>query len=109
MKIPWTDFGIILTCATNNCRLLTSQINVHVAAMSEAMYTLEARLYRISFFGMNTSILSAEPLINNFFYRYCNQMGATVLIGCNLFEYGAQYPIDVVQRCRHSIATKQRV
>ena len=43
------------------------------------------------------SIPNAEPVIDNFIRRYCDQMGATVPIDRNLFDYGARYPTDVVQ------------
>ena len=97
-----TEFGITLTSATNSCTLSTSQVNIPVAAMSEALYTVGARLCRISFFEMKMSIPSAEPVIDNFIRRYRDQMGATVPTGRNLFDYGTRYPIDVVQLFKFS-------
>ena len=35
-----TSFGITLICASNSCTLPTSQVNVRVSAMSEALYNL---------------------------------------------------------------------
>lgn len=97
-----TDFGITLACATNGCMLSTSQVNVPVVAMSEALCTLGACLCRVSLFGMRISIPSAEPVIDNFIRRYRDQMGATVPTGRNVFDYGARYPTDVVQLFRFS-------
>lgn len=42
------EFSITLTCVTDSCTLSTNQ----VAAMSEVLYTLGARLCKVSFFGM---------------------------------------------------------
>ena len=91
-----TEAGITLTCATSSCTLSTSQVNIPVAAMSEALFTLGARLCRVSFFGMKWSIPSAEPVIDNFIRRYRMQMGAELPIGRNQFDYGARFPTNAV-------------
>lgn len=97
-----TSFGITLTCASNNCTLSMSQVNVLVSAMFEALYSLGSRLCRVSFFGMKWSIPYAEPAIDTFIQRYRAQMGFLVPTGWNVFNYGAQYFTDVVHLFRLS-------
>lgn len=91
-----TDFGLTLTCAPDSLTLSRSQVNVPVLAMSEALYSLGARLCRVSFFGMKWSIPSAEPVIDRFIQRYRDQMGSAVLTGRNLFDYRIRFPTDGV-------------
>ena len=59
-----TNFTLI--CVSNSYMLSTSHVNIHVSAISEALYSLGARLCRVLFFGMKWSILYAEPAIDTF-------------------------------------------
>ena len=70
--------------------------------MAEALYTLGARLCKVSLFGMKMSIPSVEPVIDNFIRKYHDQLGATVPTDRNLFDYGARYPTNVVQLFKFS-------
>ena len=65
MDTARTDFGITLTYSTNKCTVLTSQVKVIVLIMSEALFTLGARLCKISFFEMKWSISSAKSTISS--------------------------------------------
>ena len=46
------QLGLTLTCINDNHTLSCNQINVSVSAMSQALHALEARICRVSFFGM---------------------------------------------------------
>jgi hypothetical protein len=87
-----TRFKWTLTCSSDSLTLSTNQVNVPVPTM----YTLGARLCRVSFFGMKMFIPSAELVIDNFICRYRDYMRATVSTGRNLFKYGARYSTDAV-------------
>lgn len=65
-----TGFGLTLTCASDSLTLSTSQVNVPVSSMSEALYSLGARLCRVAFCGMKWSITSVEAVIDRFIERY---------------------------------------
>lgn len=65
MDTARTDFGITLTYSTNKCTVLTSQVKVIVLIMSEALFTLGARLCKISFFEMKWSISSTKSTISS--------------------------------------------
>lgn len=59
--------------------------------MSEALYSLGARLCRVSFFGMKWSIPSAEPAIDRFIQHYRDAMGLEIPHQCNIFDYGFRF------------------
>jgi hypothetical protein len=84
--------------------------------MSEALYILGARLYRVLFLGIKWSIPSADPPIDQLIRRYRVQMRSFVqlirryrvqmrsfvLSGKNLFDSIAQYTTDAVQLFKFS-------
>lgn len=86
----WMGFGLTLTCAADSLTLSTSHVNVPVPAMYKALYTLIARICRVSFFGMKWFIPGVEPAINSFIERYHAQMDSSVPTGRNMFDYGAR-------------------
>ena len=96
------DFSLTLTCACDSKTLSRSQVNVPISAMSQALYSLGARLCRVSFYGMKWYISSAEPAIDAFIRRYREEMSTEVPIGRNLFNYGARFPTEGVRLFRFS-------
>ena len=98
------DFGLTLTCSTDSSTLSRNQVNVSVAAMSQALYSLGARICRISFFGMKWQIPDVEPVLDRFIARYRAEMGSSVPMQKNLFDYGARLPSDGLQFFRFSDA-----
>jgi len=54
------SFGLTLTCVIDNSTLSRNQINVFVSAMSQALYSLEVQIYRVSFNGMKWEFLKIE-------------------------------------------------
>lgn len=88
------QFGLILTCSSDSSALSENQVNVPISAMSDALYSLGARLCRVSFFGMKWKIPRAEPMLDRFIQRYRVEMGSSVPVQKNLFDYGVQIPTD---------------
>lgn len=95
-------FGLTLTCSTDSSTLSRNQVNVPVASMSQALYSLGARVCRVSFFGMKWQISVAEALLDRFIARYRVEMGSSVPVQKNLFDYGARLPTDGILLLRFS-------
>lgn len=87
-------FGLTLTCSTDSSTLSRNQVNVSVSAMSQALGCLGARVCRVSFFGMKWRITEVEPVLDRFIQRYRVEMGSSVPLQKNLFDYGARFPSD---------------
>ncbi len=88
------DFGLTLTCSSDSSTLSRNQVNVSVSAMSQALYSLGARICRVSFFGMKWQIPVVEPILDGFIERYRTEMGSSVPMQKNLFDYGVTVPSD---------------
>ncbi len=71
-------FGMTLTCSSNSLTLSRNQVNVPIAAMSDALHSLGATVCQVSFFGMKWEIPDAEPMIDRFIQRYHAEMGFSV-------------------------------
>ncbi len=95
-------FGMTLTCSSDSLTLSRNQVNVPIAAMSDALHSLGARVCRVSFFGMKWEIPDAEPMIDGFIQRYRGQMGSSVLTQKNMFDYGVQFPTCGLQLYKFS-------
>ncbi len=81
-------FGMTLTCSLDSLTLSRNQVNVPIAAMSDALHSLGARVCRVSFFGMKWDIPDAEPIIDRFIQQYHAEMGSSVPTQKNMFDYG---------------------
>jgi hypothetical protein len=88
VNILHRDFGMALICSPDSLTLTQNQINVHISAMLNALHSLDAKVCRVSFFGMKWEILDAEPMINRFIQRYRAEMGSFVPTQKNMFDYG---------------------
>jgi hypothetical protein len=95
-------FGITLTCSSDSLTLSRNQVNVPIAAMSDALHSLGARVCRVSFFGIKWDILDAEPMIDRFIQQYRAEMGSSVPTQKNMFDYGVQFPTGGLQLYKFS-------
>ena len=93
LRVP---LGLTLTCSNDSHTLSRNQVNVSVSAMSQALHALGARICRVSFFGMKWRLTEAEPILDRFIDRYRGEMGASVPVQKNLFDYGVRFPTDDV-------------
>ena len=74
---------------SRDCYLLSrNQVNVPMSALAYCLYALDARCCRVSFFVMKWDLPSAEPVIDHYIGRYCDQMVSSVSEGKNLCDYG---------------------
>ena len=88
------QLGMTLTCSNDSHTLSRNQVNVSVSAMSQALHALGARICRASFFGMKWRLSEAEPILDRFIDRYREEMGASVPVQKNLFDYGVRFHTD---------------
>jgi hypothetical protein len=70
--------------------------------MSDVLHSLGARICRVSFFGMKWDILNAEPVIDRFIQQYHANMGSSVPLQKNVFDYGVQFPTTGLQLYKFS-------
>ena len=62
--------GFTLTSSTDSSTLIQNQVNLSISVMSNALHTLGAKLYPVSFYGMKWAIRHAEPVLDRFIYQY---------------------------------------
>jgi len=87
-------FGMTLTYSPDSLTLSRNQVNVPISAMADALHSLGARVCQVSFFGMKWEIPDAKTVIDRFIQRYHAEIGSSVPIGKNMFDYGVQFPTD---------------
>ena len=85
-----------LTTCRDYHLLSRNQLNVLVAALAETLHGLEARLCRVSFFGIKWTLSSTETIIDHYIGRYRDQMGSIVHEGMNSFNYGYRIGINEI-------------
>ncbi|CAK9188676.1 unnamed protein product [Sphagnum troendelagicum] len=95
-------FGMTLTCSPDSLTLSRNQVNVPIAAMSDVLHSLGARICRVSFFGMKWDIPNAEPVIDRFIQQYHANMGSSVPLQKNVFDYGVRFPTTGLQLYKFS-------
>jgi hypothetical protein len=95
-------FGMTLTCSPDSLTLSRNQVNVPIAAMSNVLHSLGARICRVSFFGMKWDIPNAEPVIDRFIQKYHANMGSSVPLQKNVFDYGVRFPTTGLQLYKFS-------
>ena len=91
LRIP---LGLTLTCSNYSHTLSRNHVNVSVTAMSQALYALRARICRVSFFGMKWRPAKAEPILDRFIENYRAEMGSSVLVQKNMFDYGVRFSTE---------------
>ena len=80
-----------LTCNRDSSMLSKNQVNIPIWAMSHALHDLGARICWVQFFGMKWEIPVVEPKIDHFIECYHVEMGSSVPLGKNIFDYGSAF------------------
>ena len=65
-----------------------------VSAASQALYTLGARICRVSFLGIKLRLTEVEPILDRFIAMYRAETGASVPVQKNFFDYIVRFHTD---------------
>ena len=91
LRIP---LGLTLIYSNDSHTLSRNHVNVLVTAMLQALYALRARICRVSFFGMKLRLTEAEPILDRFIENYRAELGSSVPVQKNMFDYGVRFPTE---------------